>query len=241
LQQESDLGWYGKLPSLGDFASRRLPAGFLEVWDEWLSGGIAAWRERDPESWLEDYLAGPSLRFLAMPGAVPGFSYGWTGVVMPSVDRVGRYFPLTLAQPLARIPTGSAGVRELLAWLQRLDDLALDALQDDWSVEHLESELERLGSFPHTTGDAQAMQIPSAPALLEFRLSADPASWLEALAGTSLLNTLESKVLWLCTDAAGQPLVRISTGLPREHDFTTLLRRIAPTLQPSQPTQASLS
>ena len=26
-------GWYGKIPSLGDFASRRLPQSFVAAWD----------------------------------------------------------------------------------------------------------------------------------------------------------------------------------------------------------------
>ena len=79
-----------------------------------------------------------------MPG-VPGWRAGrwpggWAGVLMPSVDRVGRYFPLTLARPLPALPADAAQWR-LLGWLQRLDDLAVDALHDDWTVERLEAEL----------------------------------------------------------------------------------------------------
>ena len=29
-------GWFGKLPGLGDFASRRLPDTFVAAWDRWL-------------------------------------------------------------------------------------------------------------------------------------------------------------------------------------------------------------
>ena len=37
-------GWYGKLPSLGDFASRRLGADFIPPWDAWLQEVIHATR-----------------------------------------------------------------------------------------------------------------------------------------------------------------------------------------------------
>ncbi|MGS0758915.1 type VI secretion system-associated protein TagF, partial [Roseateles sp. GG27B] len=46
-------GWYGKLPSLGDFASRRLNPDFIEDWDVWLATGLGDWREREPTTWLE--------------------------------------------------------------------------------------------------------------------------------------------------------------------------------------------
>ena len=47
-------GWYGKLPALGDFASRRLPPEFVEPWDRWLAAGLAAWREHDAD-WLDAF------------------------------------------------------------------------------------------------------------------------------------------------------------------------------------------
>ena len=51
-------GWHGKLPSLGDFASRRLEPAFIEAWDGWLAQGMLALREADPAGWLERAAAG---------------------------------------------------------------------------------------------------------------------------------------------------------------------------------------
>jgi hypothetical protein len=68
----------------------------------------------------------------------------WAGVLMPSCDRVGRYFPLTIAQPLAALPGSDTGAQSLLDWLLRIDDLAVDALHEDWSVERVEAELARV-------------------------------------------------------------------------------------------------
>ena len=136
-------GWYGKLPTLGDFASRRLSADFIEPWDIWLGEGLAAQRETLGEAWLDAYLHSPTWRFVLMPGTLLGLEpqRALAGVLMPSVDRVGRYFPLTLIASLAALPQSATELEALLGWLHRLEDLALDALQDDWSIEELDDAL----------------------------------------------------------------------------------------------------
>lgn len=128
-------GWYGKLPSLGDFASRRLPPLFVEPWDHWLADGLASWRDSDPD-WLDAFLAAPTWRF-ALGADVPFMrSPGYAGVLMPSVDRVGRYFPLTVARP-----RGRAEHQVPAAWLQTLEGRAVAALHDDWDAERFDAEL----------------------------------------------------------------------------------------------------
>ena len=143
-------GWYGKLPTIGDFASRRLAADFIEPWDTWLAEGLAAQREDLGDAWLAAYLASPTWRFVLMSDVLEGLSppRALAGVLMPSVDRVGRYFPLTLVADLADVPGSAAAVESLLAWLHRLEDVALDALQDDWSIDDLEDALGTVGPPP---------------------------------------------------------------------------------------------
>ena len=46
-------GWFGKLPSLGDFAQRRLPPEFVQVWDDWLGAELARVRMRHDSGWLQ--------------------------------------------------------------------------------------------------------------------------------------------------------------------------------------------
>ena len=140
-------GWYGKLPSLGDFASRRLEADFIEPWDLWLGEGAAGAARR-----LRRRLARrlPRHAGVALPAvagsAAAGFarSIAFAGVLVPSVDRVGRHFPLTLVASLSRLPELAAEFDALLAWLHRLEDTALDALQSDWTIDDLENALAEL-------------------------------------------------------------------------------------------------
>src|SRR5919107_2608227 len=88
-------GVFGKLPSRADFLSRGLPASFTDPWHTWLVRGLAAARERMAERFEPAYMAAPVWRFVVPPhacGPDPA-----AGVILPSVDAVGRLFPLTLA------------------------------------------------------------------------------------------------------------------------------------------------
>ena len=88
-------GFYGKLPGEGDFVTRRLPWEFTSAWDDWLQQGMQASRGTLGDAWLKLYLSAPIWRFQLAPGICGPLA--WRGLFFASVDRVGRYFPLTLA------------------------------------------------------------------------------------------------------------------------------------------------
>lgn len=64
---------------------------FVRSWDEWLQAGLRASRERVGAGWEQAYRCSPIWHF-ALAAGVCGES-AWAGVMIPSVDRVGRYFP----------------------------------------------------------------------------------------------------------------------------------------------------
>jgi type VI secretion system protein ImpM len=236
MQADDLTGWYGKLPSLGDFASRRLPPSFVEPWDDWLARGLAAWREQSPDGWLDSYLASPSWRFVLMPGALgsatPPGSGAWAGVLMPSVDRVGRYFPLTLARALPALPGDAAQAGDLLGWLQQLDDVALDALHDDWPVERLDAELARLGAWTAVPVATDGAALPTGwpgSGRVEVQPPQGVAALLTASARDALFQGLHGKALWLSDDSEGRPLLRLTAGLPSASEFPVLVSRTADT------------
>ncbi len=181
---DSAWGWYGKLPALGDFASRRLGSEFIEPWDGWLASGLLALREQRPEGWLQDYLGSPSWRFLLMPGVLPGEAgrQAWAGVLMPSVDRVGRYFPLTVAAPLA----AGTSLPRLLHRLHHTASVAGQALHEDWSAERLDQGLAALDDMtvpPWIDNDADGSAAALAQAMHEPDAAAGSLWWP---AGTAL-------------------------------------------------------
>lgn len=227
-------GWHGKLPVLGDFTSRRLDPAFVEAWDGWLAAGLHALRARDAAGWLAAYLASPSWRFLLLPGAVPGLTgplsrQAWVGVLMPSVDRVGRYFPFTLALPIAALPAAAPAMQRLWHWLARLDALAIDALQDDWTIDRVEQELARLGQLELDSRPEPLLSalpaVPAAGALVEWVLpdGAEVAAALEAVARAQWSTQSRELCFWYGSPEGQSPRLLMSRGLPSSATFSTLL------------------
>jgi type VI secretion system protein ImpM len=132
-------GFFGKVTSHGDFVARRLPASFQLPWDGWLQGGLRESRLVLGPAWLQTYLSSPIWRFALAPGACG--EHGWAGLLMPSVDRVGRHFPLTLAAPLLGQPSPLDCVMDGAAWYDRLEELARSSLGEDFSLEDFDAAL----------------------------------------------------------------------------------------------------
>lgn len=143
-------GFFGKLPWLGDFVTRGLPNSFVTPWDSWLQAGMAATREELGDAWLERFLTAPIWRFV-LPAGCAGPAMA--GVLMPSVDRVGRYFPLTVAMPLEADPPAEAPLAAAF-WFDELEAVALAALDEAVSPEAWEESISRLP--PPTLADAEA-------------------------------------------------------------------------------------
>lgn len=133
-------GFYGKILSHGDFVNRRLPYQFIDTWDRWLQAVIHRGSELMPEDWLDCYLRAPIWRFALGSGVCD--DHAWLGVLMPSVDKVGRHFPLTIGMP---VPTNAA-LNETLAlcdrWFNRIESLALSTLESEFDFEQFEAELQ---------------------------------------------------------------------------------------------------
>jgi type VI secretion system protein ImpM len=189
-------GWFGKIPALGDFVSRRLPPEFIEPWDEWLSEELFAAREKLDENWLESYLKAPIWRFALMPGVLD--ARHWFGVLMPSVDRVGRQFPLTFAASF------EPDLGTLNGWWSTLIGVALRAKESSCDADALEAAL--VGSPDNQVPDQGAEPIEGrvAPALAA------------AATGTSLWWSWQ-------TDAPGAETLAVLQGMPRGDRFLELI------------------
>ena len=134
-------GYFGKLPSRGDFLSRRIPPAMAEAWDRWLAGFTTAVRDAAGDAWPDVWLTAPLWHFVLGAGVAGGD--GAAGLLIASADRVGRMFPFTIIGPCAGVP-GSA-------WPATIEALALDALADDFDPDTLDRGLITLGPAPVTT------------------------------------------------------------------------------------------
>jgi type VI secretion system protein ImpM len=141
-------GWFGKMPNLGDFVSRRLPDAFILPWDDWLQRGLASAQAELGSDWLARYLVAPVHRFWLAPGVLGDCA--WAGVLMPSVDAVGRYFPLTVALPIV----GECSLDQVLGagdWFDALDGAARRVLDVEFRAADFDAALEAIGP---TLGEA---------------------------------------------------------------------------------------
>lgn len=120
-------GLYGKLPAHGDFVRRGLPDGFLGPWDGWLQAGIAEARDALGDGFPAAWAAAPAWCFRLPAGACGPDAVA--GVLVPSEDRVGRLFPMTLARPLPQAEAAPAAAwYPALAQAARLPGQDADAL-----------------------------------------------------------------------------------------------------------------
>ncbi len=233
-----NAGLYGKLPSHGDFLRRRVSDAFVSAWDDWLQSSLAASRQELGERWLELYLTSPAWRFACAPGTlVHGLI---TGVMVPSVDRVGRYFPLTL---VAELPPEAASHLSPLTlstqcepWFRLIEDLAIEAL----ATERLDFEV----FDAHVAASSTTLQplLGAPPVLLSqtdaASLMADTrGSWhvplasaetmapvIEQLAYARIRSEDEPLTLWW-TDGSVlvDPCCLLVRGLPQPMGFASFL------------------
>jgi type VI secretion system protein ImpM len=123
-------GFYGKLPARGDFV-RTLPRDFTDAWDAWLAPALAGSRVTMGADWLPAFLEAPVWRFSLSAGLCGARSV--LGLMLPSVDNVGRYFPLTFA---ALFDRGAAPADDP-GWLDACETAGRAALEQDTGPEQL--------------------------------------------------------------------------------------------------------
>ena len=209
------FGAFGKMPALGDFFRLAVASDVVPPWDAWLQATLLTASQNLGPRFEACYMSAPIWRF-ALPPGVAG-SQGLIGVLMPSVDRVGRRFPLTLMAQ-----TGSeeqAPLRNLL-WqapvLAALETLALDALDDTMTRDVL---AERLAGLVLRPMGLPSRILSSGSSLV---LSNDTPELLCADLGLDLAGgQLHRACAWSATIDGAARLI-LTSGLPRDEVATAL-------------------
>ncbi len=171
MAESGSLGFHGKLPLRGDFVQRRVAGDFLAAWDPWLERCVHRSREVLGNDWLKAYLTSPMWRFVTSAGVCGGLPC--TGVLMPSVDAVGRYYPLTLVQALPDGCSLLSLAAEQGAWFEAVEELALRALADDpaFDLDGFDQSLRALGRrLQPRTADPDSRLLAPVAGPLRFRL-----------------------------------------------------------------------
>lgn len=133
--------WFGKLPGLGDFVGRRMPHAFGSDWDHWLRSGLEQLRNESPDQWEQRFVQSP-LWFFVAPALVTGKPT--CGVVAPSMDRVGRYYPITILAMADEVDGVFASDADLALFFAAARAAVIDARRLPLSAEGVESRLSDL-------------------------------------------------------------------------------------------------
>lgn len=218
-------GLFGKLPIRGDFLTRRLPPPFVERWDDWLQTALSESRRRLEDEWLDCYLVAPLWRFAMLPGTIDARAYA--GVLVPSVDRVGRYFPLTLAAEVPALPAACEVFTDWRGWFDALENLALKALAPDLDFDPFDAALAALGppTVDLAVGAAVSTSDPSAGGCVALSAPAGLTEETSRRAWKKILDELPVAAgLWESghSDWWGQMYLACA-GFPSPACFTALL------------------
>ncbi|HVS76945.1 MAG TPA: type VI secretion system-associated protein TagF, partial [Steroidobacteraceae bacterium] len=220
------IGFYGKLPSHGDFLARRVDEGFRAAWDEWLQRCLACSQGDLGDQWLDCYLTSPMWRFFLSDGIAGPASYA--GLLLPSVDRVGRYFPLTV---VTELPPGTPALAFSMAaarWFGEIEQLCARALEDT------ALDLDSLDAALAATADRLAGldQVPAPRAFSgastqwhwPARSTGELASAVAPALMTAAQGALRPLAMWW-TDGSQHvhPCVLLTRSLPRPESFSALL------------------
>lgn len=222
-------GWFGKLPVLGDFATRRLPQDFVAAWDAWLQRGMTYSQEHLGSAWLDAFLTAPVWRFVL--GAHTLDNRPWAGVVLPSVDRVGRYFPLTVCAPIPDLSFSGPALHALEQWADTLEACARQGLDPLGRLDAFDTALAQcvppaLAGHVVAGGLGEAVLHNAAFVRLE-RTGARGLHDLAADAGDAMLSTMFAPyTLWWCRGLDGQAGGFACHGMPSAAVFSRMLQYV---------------
>lgn len=140
LDKSLHAAWWGKLPSQGDFVGRRMPHALMLKWDSWLRDGIDFLRDDAGASWASRFVKSP-IWYFACPASVLGTA--GVGVFGPSVDRIGRLFPLIVMATVEGFDV-AASDEEVLNYLTGLRQVLIDARRLPLSAQQVDEYLASL-------------------------------------------------------------------------------------------------
>jgi type VI secretion system protein ImpM len=229
-----EIGFYGKLPSHGDFLRRRVSDAFVGVWDPWLQDCVAASRSALGDRWLDVYLTSPAWRFAGAAGLCGPSPVA--GLVVPSVDRVGRYFPLTLVAALPPDVSLVSAASQLGAFFDDAERLVIETLAAERvDVETFDDHLMQLAEAraPGTLAPPVALDRAAAAVLNDHAQAcwqipigspAQLAPALDELLSQRLSAVYDPLALWWTSGSSiVEPSCLIARGLPHPETFAALL------------------
>lgn len=217
-------GLFGKLPAKRDFIALNAPAPFLTVYETWLQGCLTASRLELGPAWQQAFLNAPIWRFW-LGQAVCGQSVA--GAFMPSVDGIGRYFPLTvfaMATAGGAIPHPELDPQD--AWFAEIEAFLLQALDTGASFESVSlslSQLRRPTDGLLAAPPAQMARLSDGTIVTALQASGFPERLAALRVEDHARAYAQATCLWTVGGENFEPLALVGQDLPDPYLFTGLL------------------
>lgn len=229
-QKPSTVGFCGKIPAHGDFVSRNLPEEFLGPWNQWTQTVISASQEQLENLWLETFLTSPIWRFAVSPGGCS--SVGFCGMMIPSVDKVGRYFPFTMVEFTDDEPLNI--MRNGTEWFEAAQQVLLKGLEEDLNIEAI---CDAAANLPPLTEIAQekqggkqhnySIETPHhsrATLTLPLESISDTSEQMPGIAQALIKRLFPNHSIWWTEGSDKiQPTMLICEGMPPISGFSAML------------------
>ena len=171
--QADTIGFFGKLPTHGDFVSAAIGSRLQGELDQWVRNGLIALESAQGPDWRRLFHATSAWRFVVGRGVWAPSAIA--GVLLPSRDRVGRSFPLIIAAQLQRFSGHLRDLCEDDSWFTAVEALAETSDKADFEMPRFVEGIKRLrppfiDKRSSTMQSAAVENIP-APASLWWRIS----------------------------------------------------------------------
>ncbi|WP_407147007.1 type VI secretion system-associated protein TagF [Bradyrhizobium sp. ORS 86] len=216
-------GLFGKIGAKRDFIAIATPRSFLEAWEPWMQSALSASRHQLGPAWQQAFLTAPVWRFW-LGAAICGTTVA--GAVMPSLDGVGRYYPLTLhavTDDDASLPPPNIDPQD--EWFGQAEAFLLSTLDRAATFEQISDALDRL-AVPRL----QASVTDGPPITSLGAATIGRASAIDAFAGSfAALCAANPRVYaaasfwWTAGGEGFPPLALCSRGLPDPFHYSALI------------------
>jgi type VI secretion system protein ImpM len=213
-------GLFGKLPAKRDFISANVSRRLLNVWEPWLQSGLVTSKRTLGRAWIDAYNRAPIWRFWL------GSDFcgeATIGAFMPSVDGVGRPFPLAIFSGEADNLVAPPEIDSNDRWCEAAEEILLHALEDGATLEAIVNEVATMPApvlQPNACEAAGARKLPDGAILVR---NVDHGLSL-AFQQAGQCRTLASQSFWWTVGGEGfQPLVLSHVGIPSAIRFADML------------------
>jgi len=223
------IGFFGKVPTHGDFVSSGLDNVVRSELDRWLQNGLSACAHAFGEQWQQQFGKTPSWRFIIEAGI-------WSrsvvaGVLSPSRDRVGRSFPLVIAAQLRDFTDHPRQLYLDATWFTAAEGLAETVGNRDFDIGHFSTMLKRLRLPRASDGESGGIAgspptslwwqaEPGTGKVIGFRTAGAPKAedFMRLLGGTeSAKEKLPREPSAILSSAPAKPPARPKLTIERSH------------------------